>query len=88
MEVHVRDIMTTQSPGPMVVSAGERITISCMSSQSSRNYLAWHQQKLAQASNLLTSWASTWESAVLGQFSGSGSGTVFTPTISSLGLKM
>uniref|UniRef100_A0A8I5NSI1 Immunoglobulin kappa variable 4-1 n=1 Tax=Papio anubis TaxID=9555 RepID=A0A8I5NSI1_PAPAN len=84
------DIVMTQSPDSLAVSLGERVTINCKSSQSllyssnNKNYLAWYQQKPGQTPKLLISWASTRESGVPNRFSGSGSGTDFTLTISGL----
>nr|7PS2_B Chain B, Beta-29 Fab light chain [Homo sapiens] len=84
------DIQLTQSPDSLAVSLGERATINCKSSQSvlyssnNKNYLAWYQQKPGQPPKLLIYWASTRESGVPDRFSGSGSGTDFTLTISSL----
>nr|5KVD_L Chain L, ZV-2 Antibody Fab Light Chain [Mus musculus] len=84
------DIVMTQSPSSLSVSAGEKVTLSCKSSQSllhsgnQKNYLAWYQQKPGQAPKLLIYGASTRESGVPDRFTGSGSGTDFTLTISSV----
>nr|AAS99553.1 recombinant anti-CD64 immunotoxin [synthetic construct] len=84
------DIQLTQSPSSLSASVGDRVTITCKSSQSvlyssnQKNYLAWYQQKPGKAPKLLIYWASTRESGVPSRFSGSGSGTDFTFTISSL----
>uniref|UniRef100_A0A8I5ZNW0 Immunoglobulin V-set domain-containing protein n=1 Tax=Rattus norvegicus TaxID=10116 RepID=A0A8I5ZNW0_RAT len=84
------DIVMTQSPSSLAVSAGETVTINCKSSQSlfgsvrQKNYLAWYQQKPGQSPKLLIYLASTRESGVPDRFIGSGSGTDFTLTISSV----
>uniref|UniRef100_A0A8C2YN76 Ig-like domain-containing protein n=1 Tax=Chinchilla lanigera TaxID=34839 RepID=A0A8C2YN76_CHILA len=82
------DIVMTQSPGSLAVSAGESATIRCKSSQSlqsgSSNYLSWYRHKPGQSPKLLIYLASTRASGVPDRFSGSGSGTDFTLTISSV----
>ncbi|CAO2605304.1 Immunoglobulin kappa variable 4-1 [Lemmus lemmus] len=82
------DIVMTQSPSSLAVSAGQKVTISCKSSQSlssgSTNYLAWYQQKSGKAPKLLIYYASTRHTGVPDRFIGSGSGTDFTLTISSV----
>nr|3Q3G_A Chain A, Antibody Light Chain [Mus musculus]3Q3G_C Chain C, Antibody Light Chain [Mus musculus]3Q3G_F Chain F, Antibody Light Chain [Mus musculus]3Q3G_J Chain J, Antibody Light Chain [Mus musculus]3QA3_A Chain A, Antibody Light chain [Mus musculus]3QA3_C Chain C, Antibody Light chain [Mus musculus]3QA3_F Chain F, Antibody Light chain [Mus musculus]3QA3_J Chain J, Antibody Light chain [Mus musculus] len=84
------DIEMTQSPSSLGVSVGEKVTMSCKSSQNllyssnQKNYLAWYQQKPGQSPKLLIYWASTRESGVPDRFTGTGSGTDFTLTISSV----
>uniref|UniRef100_A0A8C8W481 Ig-like domain-containing protein n=1 Tax=Peromyscus maniculatus bairdii TaxID=230844 RepID=A0A8C8W481_PERMB len=83
------DIVMTQSPSSLAVSAGEKVTISCKSSQSlfgsnSRNYLSWYQQKPGQAPKRLIYWASTRDTGVPDRFIGSGSETDYTLTINSV----
>nr|8DXS_I Chain I, P2B4 Light chain [Homo sapiens]8DXS_J Chain J, P2B4 Light chain [Homo sapiens]8DXS_L Chain L, P2B4 Light chain [Homo sapiens] len=78
------DIQMTQSPSSLSASVGDRVTITCRASQSIHSFLSWYQQKPGKAPKLLINSASTLQSGVPPWFSGSGSGTDFTLTISSL----
>nr|8IB1_A Chain A, LAH31 Fab light chain [Homo sapiens] len=81
------DIVMTQSPLSLPVIPGEPASISCRSSQSllqsnGNNYLDWYLQKPGQSPQLLIYLGSNRASGVPDRFSGSGSGTDFTLTIS------
>uniref|UniRef100_A0A7N9CL49 Ig-like domain-containing protein n=2 Tax=Macaca TaxID=9539 RepID=A0A7N9CL49_MACFA len=78
------DIQMTQSPSSLSASVGDTVTITCRASQSISSWLAWYQQKPGKAPKLLIYKASSLQSGVPSRFSGSGSGTDFTLTISSL----
>uniref|UniRef100_A0A8C9QPY5 Ig-like domain-containing protein n=1 Tax=Spermophilus dauricus TaxID=99837 RepID=A0A8C9QPY5_SPEDA len=78
------DITMTQSPSSLPVSRGDRVTITCRASQGISNSLHWYQQKPGQPPKLLIYGASTSESGIPSRFNGSGYGTDFTLTISSL----
>ncbi|OCT98996.1 hypothetical protein XELAEV_18004796mg, partial [Xenopus laevis] len=79
-------IVLTQSPDYVSVSPGETVTITCKASSSlvsgSYSRLAWYQQKSGQAPKLLIYAASYRHTGTPERFSGSGSGTDFTLTIS------
>ncbi|CAM5110304.1 unnamed protein product [Eretmochelys imbricata] len=75
-------IVLTQTPESLAVSPGDRVTINCKASSSVSSYMAWYQQKSGQAPKLLIRSASTRPSGIPDRFSGSGSGTDFTFTIS------
>uniref|UniRef100_A0A8C3S6P7 Ig-like domain-containing protein n=1 Tax=Chelydra serpentina TaxID=8475 RepID=A0A8C3S6P7_CHESE len=75
-------IVLTQTPESLAVSPGDRVTINCKASSSANSNIAWYQQKSGQAPKLLIYSASTRPSGVPDRFSGSGSGTDYTFTIS------
>nr|7TL0_E Chain E, SAN32-2 Fab light chain [Homo sapiens]7TL0_G Chain G, SAN32-2 Fab light chain [Homo sapiens]7TL0_I Chain I, SAN32-2 Fab light chain [Homo sapiens] len=78
------DIQMTQSPSSLSASVGDRVTITCQASQGINYYLNWYQQKPGKAPKVLIYDASDLETGVPSRFSGGGSGTHFTFTISSL----
>uniref|UniRef100_UPI003F7787BD DA03E17 Fab light chain n=1 Tax=Homo sapiens TaxID=9606 RepID=UPI003F7787BD len=78
------DIQMTQSPSSVSASVGDRVTITCRASRGIGDWLAWYQQKPGKAPKLLIYAASSLQRGVPSRFSGSGSGTDFTLTISSL----
>uniref|UniRef100_A0A8C6A465 Ig-like domain-containing protein n=1 Tax=Marmota marmota marmota TaxID=9994 RepID=A0A8C6A465_MARMA len=77
------DIPMTQSPSFMSKSQGDQVTITCWASETGTS-LHWYQQKPGQAPRLIISNATSLESGVPSRFSGIGSWTDFTLTISSL----
>uniref|UniRef100_A0A8I5NIE1 Ig-like domain-containing protein n=1 Tax=Papio anubis TaxID=9555 RepID=A0A8I5NIE1_PAPAN len=78
------DIQMTQSPSSLSASVGDRVTITCRASQNIYSNLAWYQQKPGKAPKPLIYYASSLETGVPSRFRGSGSGTDYTLTISSL----
>uniref|UniRef100_A0A8C8UL82 Ig-like domain-containing protein n=1 Tax=Peromyscus maniculatus bairdii TaxID=230844 RepID=A0A8C8UL82_PERMB len=78
-------MVLTQSPAFVVASQGDRVTLTCITSSSvSSSYFNWYQQKPGTSPKLLIYKASTLASGVLARFSGSGSGTSYSLTISSM----
>uniref|UniRef100_A0A8C8S045 Ig-like domain-containing protein n=1 Tax=Pelusios castaneus TaxID=367368 RepID=A0A8C8S045_9SAUR len=75
-------IVMTQTPESLAVSPGDTVTINCKASSSISSNIAWYQQKSGQAPKLLFYGSSSRPSGVPDRFSGSGSGTDFTFTIS------
>uniref|UniRef100_A0A8C5KT92 Ig-like domain-containing protein n=1 Tax=Jaculus jaculus TaxID=51337 RepID=A0A8C5KT92_JACJA len=83
----IGDVVVTQTPLSLSVTAGEPASISCRSSQSllhsdGNTYLSWYLQRPGQSPRLLIYKVSTRFSGVPDRFSGSGSGTDFTLKIS------
>jgi hypothetical protein len=78
------ELSVTQTSSSLSLNPGESTTLSCRVSQGVGSYLAWYKQKPAQIPRLLVFSASTRATDALIRFSGSGSGTDFTLTISSL----
>lgn len=79
------DVQMTQSPSSLSASMGDIVTMTCQASQGISIDLNWFQQVPGKAPNLLIYGASNLDNEVTSRFSGSGYGTDFTLTISSLG---
>nr|1GHF_L Chain L, ANTI-ANTI-IDIOTYPE GH1002 FAB FRAGMENT [Mus musculus] len=78
------DIQMTQTTSSLSASLGDRVTISCRESQDISNSLNWYQQKPDGTVKLLIYYTSRLHSGVPSRFSGSGTGTDYSLTISNL----
>uniref|UniRef100_A0A3B5QK66 Ig-like domain-containing protein n=1 Tax=Xiphophorus maculatus TaxID=8083 RepID=A0A3B5QK66_XIPMA len=76
------EIILTQTPGTQSVALGQTVSLKCKTSSYVSNYLHWYLQKPTEAPKLLIYRATTRQSGVPARFSGSGSGSDFTLTIS------
>uniref|UniRef100_A0A8C7YGI1 Ig-like domain-containing protein n=1 Tax=Oryzias sinensis TaxID=183150 RepID=A0A8C7YGI1_9TELE len=81
-----RGQVTVTQPGPVSSAVGGTVSISCSTSQDvyNNNYLAWYQQKDGESPKLLIYFTSTRESGTPSRFTGSGSNSDFTLTISGI----
>uniref|UniRef100_A0A674AZ46 Ig-like domain-containing protein n=1 Tax=Salmo trutta TaxID=8032 RepID=A0A674AZ46_SALTR len=77
-------ITVTQTPVVKAVLPGQTVIIDCKTSIDvlGTNYLAWYQQKPGGAPKLLIYYATTLQSGTPSRFSGSGTHSDFTLTIS------
>uniref|UniRef100_W5LYD3 Ig-like domain-containing protein n=1 Tax=Lepisosteus oculatus TaxID=7918 RepID=W5LYD3_LEPOC len=75
-------ISVTQPP-VMSIAPGQTVTVSCRTSPAvhNNNHLNWYQQKAGEAPKLLIYLATSRQTGIPERFSGSGSGTDFTLTI-------
>nr|6WN4_B Chain B, 5D2 FAB LIGHT CHAIN [Mus musculus]6WN4_L Chain L, 5D2 FAB LIGHT CHAIN [Mus musculus]6WT3_L Chain L, 5D2 FAB LIGHT CHAIN [Mus musculus] len=76
-------IVLTQSPALMSASPGEKVTMTCSASSSVSN-MYWYQQKPRSSPKPWIYLTSNLASGVPARFSGSGSGTSYSLTISSM----
>uniref|UniRef100_A0A8C5PC08 Ig-like domain-containing protein n=1 Tax=Leptobrachium leishanense TaxID=445787 RepID=A0A8C5PC08_9ANUR len=77
----------TQNPESVTASPGDTVTMYCKASSSlyysdnGKNLLNWYQQKPGEPPQLLIYYADSRQTGTPARFSGSGSGTDFTFTI-------
>uniref|UniRef100_I3K903 Ig-like domain-containing protein n=1 Tax=Oreochromis niloticus TaxID=8128 RepID=I3K903_ORENI len=79
-----RGQITVTQPGAVSSAVGGTVSIKCRTSQNvhGNNYLHWYQQKDGGVPKLLIYYASTRVSGIPARFTGSGSNSDFTLTIS------
>ncbi|KAM3616457.1 uncharacterized protein V6R79_018350 [Siganus canaliculatus] len=79
-----RGQVTVTQPGAVSSAPGGSVSISCSISPAvtSTSYLHWYQQRNGEVPKLLIYHTSTRQSGIPGRFSGSGSNSAFTLTIS------
>uniref|UniRef100_A0A671TLY1 Ig-like domain-containing protein n=1 Tax=Sparus aurata TaxID=8175 RepID=A0A671TLY1_SPAAU len=83
-----RGQITVTQPGAVSSALGGSVTINCRTSQDvytlldTLHYLHWYQQRDGETPKLLIYYASTRASGIPGRFTGSGSNSAFTLTIS------
>uniref|UniRef100_A0A8C5MFP3 Ig-like domain-containing protein n=1 Tax=Leptobrachium leishanense TaxID=445787 RepID=A0A8C5MFP3_9ANUR len=74
----------TQTPKSVTASPGDTVTMYCKCSNNIYSNLHWYQQKPGQSPQLLIFYASSRHTGTPARFSGSGSGTDFTLTITGI----
>ncbi|KAJ0059450.1 hypothetical protein NL108_018146 [Boleophthalmus pectinirostris] len=76
------EISLTQTPKAAAVDKGASVTLRCQTSSSVGQWLAWYLQKGTESPKLLIYAATSRHSGVSSRFSGSGSGSDYSLTIS------
>uniref|UniRef100_A0A3B3I1B2 Ig-like domain-containing protein n=1 Tax=Oryzias latipes TaxID=8090 RepID=A0A3B3I1B2_ORYLA len=84
-----RGQVTVTQPGAVSSAVGGTVSISCRTSQdvyvhNGYQRLSWYQQKDGESPKLLIYWATYQESGIPSRFTGSGSNSDFTLTISGI----
>uniref|UniRef100_A0A8C5MJL8 Ig-like domain-containing protein n=1 Tax=Leptobrachium leishanense TaxID=445787 RepID=A0A8C5MJL8_9ANUR len=77
-------IVMTQNPESVTASPGDTVTMYCKASQSIGSWLAWYKQKPGEPPQLLIYRTNSRQTGTPARFSGSGSGTDFTLTITGI----
>uniref|UniRef100_A0A8C4RH89 Ig-like domain-containing protein n=1 Tax=Erpetoichthys calabaricus TaxID=27687 RepID=A0A8C4RH89_ERPCA len=75
-------VSVNQPSAPKSVSPGGSVTFSCTTGSDVSRYMAWYQQRPGDKPKLLIYRASNRDSDTPSRFSGSGSGTSYSMTIS------
>uniref|UniRef100_A0A8C4X3B1 Ig-like domain-containing protein n=1 Tax=Erpetoichthys calabaricus TaxID=27687 RepID=A0A8C4X3B1_ERPCA len=75
-------ISVTQPSAPKSVPPGGSVTFTCTTGSSVSSYMAWYQQRPGQTPKLLITGASSRYGDTPSRFTGSGSGTSFSLSIS------
>uniref|UniRef100_A0A3Q2DPL4 Ig-like domain-containing protein n=1 Tax=Cyprinodon variegatus TaxID=28743 RepID=A0A3Q2DPL4_CYPVA len=82
LPLHLGQVTITQTPGSQSVVPGQTVSIKCKVNLSWIHCLSWYLQKPRDAPKLIIKCRNNRQSGVPDRFSGSGSGSDFTLTIS------